>query len=519
MSRQTNKQAYQDWYEFQRNFYSGLETDPFETEAEKHKRVKRLEADPEAWFKYYFAKFCTSEPAEFHKKATRRVVNNPEWYEVRAWSRELAKSARTMMEVCYLVMLRKKRTIMFASNSQDNAERLLAPYRAFFEFNDRLINDYGNQKNLGNWTEGQFALKNGAAFRAVGAGQSPRGSRNEELRPDVLLIDDFDTDKDCRNPEMVDKNWDWFENALYPTRSVSQKLLVIFCGNIIAEDCCILRAIERADHYDIINIRMVNINKPDPQNDYDHGKSVWPSKNTEEMIDRVLSVISMKSALGEYFNSPTTEGKVFGDLTIGKVPPLSQFRFLVAYADPATSNSDKKTSCTKSLVLVGFLQGKYYVVKSFCRRATTDQFIQWFYDMREFVNGKTTVYYYIENNSLQNPFYEQVFLPKFAERGKVDGHLIGVIPDDRKKGDKFSRIEGTLEPLVRNGDLVFNEKEQDNPDMKTLRDQFRAVNPKLSAPVDGVDATEGGVVVIREKLVDFSQANTFIPRQRNPKRY
>ena len=515
----TDKQAYQDWYDFQRSFNSGLEVDPFESQAEKRKRIQRLEADDEAWFKYYFDNFCTAEPADFQKKSTRRVMGDPRGYYVRAWARELAKSARTMMEVCKLVATRKKRNVILTSNSQDNAERLLVPYRAFFEVNERFINDYGEQRNPGSWTESEFTLKIGAAFRAVGARMSPRGSRNEQIRPDVLLIDDFDTDEECLNPEIVDKKWRWIERALIPTRSISNPLLIIFCGNLIAEDCCIARAMEKAKHVEVINIRMVNIRKPDPQNDYNHGRSVWPQKNTEEMIDETLADISMSSALGEYFNSPAVEGKVFGELTQGKCPPLSQFRFLVAYADPATSNSDKKTSCTKSLVLLGFHQGKFYISKCFCRRATTDQFIQWFYDMRDYVAGRTTVYYHIENNSLQSPFYEQVFLPKFAERGREDGQTIGVIPDTRKKGDKFSRIEGTLEPLVRNGNLVFNEDERDNPDMKTLRDQFRAVNPKLSAPVDGVDATEGGVVVVREKLVDFSQANTFIPRQRNPKRY
>ena len=292
----TDKQAYQFWYDFLRSFNAGLEVDPFESQADKLRRIRRLEADPEKWFKYYFKKFYTAEPAPFQCEATRRVVAHPEWYEARAWARELAKSARTMMEVCYLIMTRRKRNAILTSNSQDNAERLLAPYRAFFECNERLINDYGEQKMPGNWESGEFRLRIGAAFRAVGAGQSPRGSRNEEMRPDVLLIDDFDTDADCLNPDIVNKKWDWLERALYATRSISTPLLVIFCGNIIAENCCMLRAIEMADHADVINIRD------------EFGRSVWPSKNSEEDIDRALSKISLKAQQGEYFNNPIQEG-------------------------------------------------------------------------------------------------------------------------------------------------------------------------------------------------------------------
>ena len=109
----------------------------------------------------------------------------------------------------------------------------------------------------------------------IGAGSAPRGSRNEAVRPDVLLVDDFDTDEDCRNPVTLDKKWDWWEKALYPTRSVSESTLVVFCGNIIAKDCCVARAGTIADSWDIVNIR-----------DRD-GHSTWPQKNTEDDLEKI----------------------------------------------------------------------------------------------------------------------------------------------------------------------------------------------------------------------------------------
>ena len=519
MATQEDRRAAQLWYEFHRSFQTGLGADPDESRADRRRRVKQLEKDPEKWFAYYFKKYYKAEAASFHKKATKRVIEHPEWFEVRARSRELAKSVRTMMEVCYLVMTGRKKTIILTSNSKDNAERLLAPYRAFFESNERLIADYGPQANPGRWTESEFTTRGGAAFRAVGAQQSPRGSRNEELRPDVLLVDDFDTDEECLNPDVLNKKWDWWERALYPTRSVSTPLLVIFCGNIIAEDCCIVRAQEHANHTDIINIRMVDINRPAGKEDYEAGTSVWPQKNSEEHIDTVLAPISMRAALGEYFNTPTSEGGTFGDIAWGKCPPLSQFPFLMAYADPATSNRTKKTSCTKALVLLGFAAGKFYVINCRIDNATTDTFVQWFYELDDYTAGRSQVYYYIENNSLQNPFFEQVLLPRFTERGRKDGHRIGVVGDTRNKGDKFSRIEGALEPLVRSGQLVFNAAEATNPHMRRLQEQFRMVNPRLSAPCDGPDAVEGAVFLIREKLSETSGRMRFIARGANPKKY
>ena len=85
-----------------------------------------------------------------------------------------------------------------------------------------------------------------------------------------------------------------------------------------------------------------------------------------------------------------------------------------------------------------------------------------------------------------------------------NGHYIGVMPDTRKKPDKFSRIEGNLEPLVRMSMLVFNEKEQSNPHVKRLVEQFKMFSPGMKAPADGPDAIEGGVWILNQKRITIN---------------
>lgn len=106
----TDKRALFDWDEFVDNMNRASPVDLNETAEEQRRRKEKLEANDEDWFKYYFESFYTSEPAPFHKRSTKRVMNNPEWYEVRPWSRELSKSGRTMMEVLKLTLTGKKRT-------------------------------------------------------------------------------------------------------------------------------------------------------------------------------------------------------------------------------------------------------------------------------------------------------------------------------------------------------------------------------------------------------------------------
>ncbi|PKP09863.1 MAG: hypothetical protein CVU09_09545 [Bacteroidetes bacterium HGW-Bacteroidetes-4] len=482
-----DKRALLDWSEYRENLIK-LTSVEYEPEEAKRVRIKHLEKNPEEWFKYYFPNYAYAEPAEFHKKATKRIMSNDNWYEVRAWSRELAKSTRGMMEFIFMAMTGKLKNIVLVSHSYDQAEILLKPFKINFESNQRLINDYGIQEKPGEWTSGLFVIRAGCSFCAIGSGQSPRGFKNEEIRPDGILIDDIDTDEEARNPERIKTKWKWIEEALFFSMSVSKRKLILFLGNIIGKDTCITRAIKKADYASIVNIRDKN------------GISSWAAKNTEEAIDWMLNKVSYAAGQKEFFNNPISEGSVFKEMRWGKVPPLSKFPFLLKYGDPAPSNKENKSNSNKANLLLGMLGGKLYVITGYLEQVTNSKFVNWYWDLEDYVKGKNITYNYIENNSLQDPFYEQVFLPLFKETAITRQKAIYPTPDERKKPDKFTRIEGNLEPLNRLGNLILNEAERNNPHMLRLEEQFKLVEPTLSANVDGPDAVEGGYWVILTKL-------------------
>ena len=483
--KQSDRLALLDWEKFREDIARSTPVDTSMTHAERERHRIHLEAHPIEWIKFFFPDFARYEFAPFQRRAILRIIARDEWFEVLSWSRELAKSTVTMFVVLYLILTGRKRNVILTSNSKDNAIRLLAPYRAILEANGRIIAYYGKQQTIGTWTESEFTTRSGVAFRALGAGQSPRGSRNEAIRPDILLIDDFDTDEDTKNPDIIQKRWEWWENALYPTRSISEPTLVIFCGNIIARDCCVVRAGAMADHWDIVNIR-----------DKD-GISTWPQKNSEEHINRVLSKISRKAAQGEYFNNPVSEGDVFRTITYGKVPPLSKFRFLVIYGDPSPGESRaRKGKSFKAVSLLGKLDGKLYVISQRLDKALNAEFIDWYVQLLEYVGGRTPVYCYMENNKLQDPFYQQVFRPLVAKVRRQRGISLFIKGDERRKTDKATRIEANLEPMNREGHLILNEAERDNPHMKELEEQFKLFTLSLRYPADGPDAVEGGNYII-----------------------
>lgn len=494
--KQIDRNALKEWEEYKEDIANSTLVDIHMTQAEIEKHRIYLEAHPIEWILFFFPKYAKYPFAPFQKKAIRRILGNSEWYEVLSWSRELAKSTIVMFIVMYLVLTGKKKNVVLASATESAAERLLAPYRANFEANGRIKAYYGVQETPGSWTSTEFKIRPGASFRSLGAGSAPRGSRNEEIRPDMILMDDYDTDEACRNPETVAKNWEWFENALYPTRSISEDTTVIWCGNIIAKDCCIVRAGRMADHWDIVNIRD------------EKGKSTWPEKNTEERIDRCLSKISTKAQQAEYFNNPVSEGKIFKKLAFGKIPPLSKFKFVVIYGDPAPGESKKKGASFKAVWLVGKIGNVLYVIKGYLDHGLNSDFIDWYVKLLQYVDGRTNVYCYMENNKLQDPFFKQVFKPHVAKVKKKLGISLNIIPDEERKTDKATRIESNLEPKDRDGEMIFNQEEQDNPHMGELITQFKLFDMHLPYPADGPDCIEGGNRALENKQKELQPTVT-----------
>ena len=116
------------------------------------------------------------------------------------------------------------------------------------------------------------------------------------------------------------------------------------------------------------------------------------------------------------------------------------------------------------------------------------------------MGGKATVYCYMENNKLQDPFFQQVFKPLVAKVRRERNISLYIRGDEEKKTEKATRIEANLEPMNREGNLILNEAEKDNPHMKELEDQFKLFTLSLKYPADGPDAVEGANRIIDKTL-------------------
>jgi hypothetical protein len=472
-----------------------------ESEEARLKRIARLRHDYAAFVEYYFPHWTTDKvtgknipSAKFHIQAANYIKENKHGIAVFQWARGHAKSTHMDVFIPLWLKCQEKRDInvfVLVGKSEDNAITLLSDIQAELQYNQRYISDYGNQYSAGSWEAGKFVTADGMAFFARGRGQSPRGLRYRDKRPDYIAIDDLDDDELCLSEDRVKKMTDWVKEALYGTFGAEGGRFIMV-GNLIGKNSVLgnISKIEGA------NVSRINVRDK-------NGNPAWPEYWTQERIAE-REKMGYRSFQKEYMNNPISEGEVFREMVWGKCPPLSKFRFLVCYGDPSPSNNKQAANSMKAVFLIGQLEGKFYILDGRVDRATNAEFVDWFYDVNAPVPAGVQVYNVIENNTLQNPFYEQVFIPLLMEKAKQGGR-INITPDTRKKPDKFSRIEGNLEPLNTQGRLILNAEKKDNPHFKRLEEQFLLLTPQLKAPADGADCIEGGAWWLQRKTENIAE--------------
>jgi predicted phage terminase large subunit-like protein len=521
----TDKQALVDWDAFKKNIAKETPVDYSESPGQQKARIDRLKSDHEAFCKYYFPHYASSEFAPFHRRFMDKLLKNKRIYMVRKWSRDHAKSVTAGVFAPVLLMVRGElKTMLLASRSFDNAVELCRAMISELEANQRLIHDFGPFVSLNQWEAGKWVTRDGVSIRAIGAGQSPRGTRNQEARPDFILLDDIDDDEVCRNPKRLDQLWEWVSKSLFGTFSLTGKARFVVVNNVIAPDAIVLRASEQADDVEQIDAlqkgpvdkklvkqlteRLANCKEKAERRvlgrALDYAKlgmmPSWPQRfqlmDIAYMVDKMGSV----NAQGEYFNDPQVNGTTFKKewMQFKPLPKLTAYNYpLIAYLDPGFKKT--KTSDTKSLVLVGIMNGEYHIHKVFCANATPEEFVDWSYAIDAHVKRGNGAYRLL----MEEVFFQSILYKDFAAAARRKGYPVPVQGDTRKKPDKHARIQGIAGYFER-GEVFFEASLQGEHHTKEFIQQFISFRPGTRTADDGPDALEGAIFLLQQGVLSNS---------------
>lgn len=134
---------------------------------------------------------------------------------------------------------------------------------------------YGHQVSAEKWSDGQFVLRNGVVFTAVGAGQSIRGINYRSQRPDYIIVDDLYDEEDINNPEATIRKNSWFWGSLYPARAKSRKCSIHVQGTAINREDLLEELKTKTDRWVSRTFAAVN---------FEAKTALWKELNTYESL-------------------------------------------------------------------------------------------------------------------------------------------------------------------------------------------------------------------------------------------
>jgi phage terminase large subunit-like protein len=484
-----------------------------ESPSDRDRRIRRLLNNYAAFCEYYFPHFLTlrdkasGEPvrvihnASFHNRAAALVKSTPNLKAVFKWPRGHAKSTHFDIFIPLWLMFQHKPLIKFmvvVGKSEDAAMRLLADIQAELEYNARLIADFGEQKNLGFWTDGSFKTKSGVTFLACGRGQSPRGLRDREARPDYIVIDDLDDDELCRNEKRVKELTDWVKEALFGSLDVGRGRFIMV-GNLISKNS-VLAAIAATPSVHVSEVKAVD----------EQGNPVWAEKWSKDEALAVRQFMGYRAWEKEMMHNPINDGTIFRHewIRFKKILPLNRYDMLVCYTDP----SFKSTTANdyKACRFWGKTGHELHLIDTFVRQDTVSAMVRWLYNLYESLPKNVAVSFFMEAN-----FMQDIILDEFAAEGDIRGYQLPIMPDTRKKPEKIQRIEA-VSPLWERGFVFYNEALRDSPDMQVGIDQTLALERGSRVHDDAPDADEGAIWFLQRYSRQQLYKPVAIPR-RSPK--
>ncbi|TKT89481.1 hypothetical protein [Dyadobacter frigoris] len=489
------------WKEYQeekKRIISGRSIPVNESADAKRIRIKGLLEDFSKFCNYYFPHYMSSPFGWFHKKAAKEILADPKIFIALEWPRGHAKSIFSDVMMPLILKAKKELSGMIvASNNENKAIMLLADIKAELEFNDRYINDFGKQKTFGSWGDSSFSA-DGIGFWAFGRGQSPRGTREGEKRPDYIVIDDIDDKPLVKNEQLVKEAVDWVLEDLMGCFDPKNGGRFIIAGNRIHKKSSLAYLVGDVEDDDPVKEYICHIKVFALENPKTHkmdqsvdGVPAWKERLTRaELVDR-MTKMGYRASQREYFHIHLQEGDKFKAewFIWDNMPNLSAYKQIITYCDPSYKDTAKNDF--KAIVAVGRMGRFYDVLAVFVDQCTLTAMVQAHYDMNEELKaaGALLIYNYLETN-----FIQDMHLKEYVTESESRGYMLPIMGDNRKKPDKKGRIENCT-PLFERGVVRFWNKLRKSRHMQNLTDQF------LSFPGghdDGPDAFEGAKEIADE---------------------
>lgn len=276
-----------------------VQVDSFEEKWAQTNALKKLKSNIGLFGKTMFPTALNKEVPPFHHEIYKSLSDETLRRVLIAAPRGTAKSTVTSLILpLHKIAFKssdKDLFIVIISESQTQSINFLSRIKYHLENSKnftQMFGDYG-PTTAKRWTNNDIVLSNGARIVAVGTGQRVRGFIEGDTRPNLIIVDDYESELNASTPEGRAKNRKWITEAVIP--SLSDDGRVVMIGTVISEDCFLYWA-KDSPAWNTLWFSIYN----------DDGKSIWEERFPEERIQQIKqefeSVGNLNGFYQEYMN-------------------------------------------------------------------------------------------------------------------------------------------------------------------------------------------------------------------------
>jgi hypothetical protein len=369
-----------------------------------------------------------------------------------------AKSTTSEEAILIKAAFREIRNYLIVGATKDRAYERLHAIRHEVETNDRLAEVFGDLHGS-TWGDGELVLSNGVRLLAMGKGQSLRGVKYLDARPDGVFGDDLEEPEDVRTPEARARTLDWLLFDLIPALDTNRAHARVAATPLDPE----------ALPAQLIRAGWVHKKYPIEYTDeLGLRQATWPDREPLVKVDERRNAAIRVGKLRQYNMEYMCEAESAGEKAFRKEmfriePQVRTWQNRFCMYDPARTVST--TSATTGFADWSWIGGRLVVWEGWGRQLMPDEIIA---DMFRYNEECAPTWIGVEEDGL-NQWLLQPIRAEQVRRGVV----LPIKPVKAPKG-KLDFIRG-LQPYANARELIFAK------DLPELMAQF------LSFPTGRID--------------------------------
>lgn len=424
------------------------------------------------WGRLFLPEYLRDPSPAFHRTLLTDLFSHKNEYS--AYPRGFGKTTMEQLFLCVSVAHRLHRFIVVVEKTFTEAAEVLDVPRREFSDNALIKAVYGSLVSLrsddapadlkGGDAEGDIFI-NTVRLRGKGFNAPIRGLKSAAYRPDLIILDDVESDEHIRNEEQRRKYMDNFVAGILPALDVRSALKVQ--GTILHHDSLLNNLIEK------FGGRIYAAYDPDlPTEEEQKASLLWPERWSWELLmekKRQMEIEGLGSSkfYQEYLNRCVDEArKAFPERWLGKRFEQSDLKQLTLHRSIAIDVAESKNQGaddTGVTVVDADRENNWYIQHVKKTKVNAAELLELIFDLWTFWKPSVIG---VEKKALEDQVMP--FIRAMSEQRGVFPHVVELKHHGKSKED---RVLGALQGRFESGKIWFRSEPSD--DTEHLRGQLR----------------------------------------------